>query len=185
MSSAASTDLAPRANLTSVLRCLVLAAISVSACAWLLRRSPALSLWARYLPGTLLGAFVLLAGQTALGSARLSVVRAIGLLLACTLAWRLALHVRLGNALFPWLSASLVGSLGVGVGTVLAWPQYVQGARLLTGLTLTGIAGGVLFMLATMLRLVGREAPWSLVLLWIWQAGLLSVITLCLRRHAA
>ncbi len=175
---------APLNLATTLAFCLVLGVLCATGCWWLARHSTAVSVWAQYLPGVIFGVAVLIAGQGVLGWPPLHSVRAAGSLLACCLGWRLALLARLAGAPVPWMSASIIGALAVAAAVALAWPHHIQRTRLVITLAMTGVVGGLCFMLASQQRLLRDDSLWPLTLISAWQSGLLIVTALCLRPPA-
>jgi hypothetical protein len=140
---------------------------------------------AGYLPGALLGVGVFIAGQIALAWPHAGPKRAGILVLSCLLAWRLALWAREFGGPGSWVMASVVGTLGVAAGILLAWPRQARRKRVLAALAATGVAGGLLFAAAYELRLhfAGRFPGrwWPLLLICLWQAGLVATAAWALR----
>jgi len=171
-------------DLALIACCMALAAASTLASRLVLSSNP---YPVGYLPGGLLGLGIFVAGQIALPTRTVRLLRATLLAVSGLLAWRLALAtVDLGGTL-RWINASLVGALGVTAGMLLAWPQ-VSRRRLIVAMTIAGFAGGILFALgSTRLYgsmpahpLLGREQS-TLLLIWLWQAGLMSTAAIALR----
>lgn len=156
--------------------------IASGASCWLvIFRIELLSPASRYLPGAILGAFVWIHGCWVMRLPRPSLLRTCGLILVGALAWRLAQEIQALGGPFKWLLASLLGALGVGGGIWLAWPTST--VRLLLPMALGGMAGGLLFTLASALR-VQRHEPvlWALLMLCAWHALLLTAATFSLHR---
>jgi hypothetical protein len=148
-------------------------------------RASAFGALAGYLPGALLGVGVFIAGQLVLawppnGPARAGIV-----VLSSLSAWRLALWARELGGPGSWLMASVVGTMGVAAGILLAWPRHARRRRVLAALAATGVAGGLLFAGAYELRLhSAARAPgrwWPLLLICLWQAGLVASAAWALR----
>jgi hypothetical protein len=107
----------------------------------------------------------------------------VGVVLACLAAWPLAQTARQLGGPLPWVSASLVGALGIAIGILVAWPQRVRRGSVLGLMVAAGLAGGLLFTAAGELGLVrSGRSMWSVVLLCSWQAGLLTAAAFTLRR---
>jgi hypothetical protein len=157
---------------------------SLSACCcWLvIWHVPALGAAVGYLPGAILGSFLFIRGQLLLGWRGWHVGSMCTLIAAGAAAWRLARLVQSLGGPLPWLGASLAGALGLCAGMLLSWRLRRVRNALLVSMSAAGVAGGVLFTLVSELQWY-RVAlrPFSLLLLCLWQAGLLTTAGLCLQ----
>ena len=165
--------------------CLALGAAS-GLCSWLvMSRASDFGALAGYLPGALLGVGVFIAGQLALAWPPKGPARAGVVVLSSLLAWRLALWARELGGPGSWVMASVVGTMGVAAGILLAWPRQARRKRVLAALAVTGIAGGLLFAATYELRLhSAARSPgrwWPLLLICLWQAGLVATAAWALR----
>lgn len=131
------------------------------------------------------GLVLYVAGEIALRVTPIRVLRAAVLALAGALAAYCAFATFTRGGTLRWINGSVVGALGVTAGLLLAWPQAPR-RRVILAMLIAGIAGGMAcdagsdLLYSAVRARAGTRTPGPMLLIWLWQSGLISAAALAL-----